>query len=152
IGNGSVDVRTLISRPGTVLLAATTAVDLGIDVGQSFPVLINGVERNLTLAGLIGASRTGALQALDDLALMDIASAQEALGKVGRLDRIDLVAPGVDSQWLEGIRAALPPGVELIRASARSQSLDQLTRAFRLNLTALSLLALLVGVFLIYNT
>jgi len=152
LGNGSVDVRTLITTPGAVLLAATTAAELRIEVGQSFPVLINGVERNLTLSGLIRASRTGALQAVDDLALMDIASAQEALGKLGRLDRIDLVAPGQDPQWIEGFRAALPPGVELIRASARSQSLDQLTRAFRLNLTALSLLALLVGVFLIYNT
>jgi len=152
LGNGSVDVRTVLTMPGSVLLAAPTAAELGIGVGQSFPVLINGVEQNLTLAGRFETSRTGALQALDDLALTDIASAQEALGKVGRLDRIDLVAPGPDSQWVARIQAALPPGVELIRASSRSQSLDQLTRAFRLNLMALSLLALLVGVFLIYNT
>ena len=46
----------------------------------------------------------------------------------------------------------LPPGAELESKAARSGSLEQMTRAFRLNLQALSLLALLVGMFLIYNT
>jgi putative ABC transport system permease protein len=46
----------------------------------------------------------------------------------------------------------LPPGAELVRAEARSNALDQMIRAFELNLSALSLLALIVGMFLIYNT
>jgi putative ABC transport system permease protein len=53
---------------------------------------------------------------------------------------------------LERIRAVLPPGVDLERSSARSESVEQLTRAFEINLTALSLLALIAGTFLIYNT
>src|SRR5262249_58686340 len=64
LGNGSVDVRTLLTMPGSVLLAAPTAAELGIGVRQSFPVLINGVEQNLTLAALFETSRPGAFQAL----------------------------------------------------------------------------------------
>ena len=76
----------------------------------------------------------------------------EVLGLVGRLSRIDL-ALGPDGPGdLERVRALLPPGVSLGPAGSRATVLDQMTRAFRLNLTMLSLLALLVGVFLIYNT
>ncbi|MFQ5828792.1 MAG: hypothetical protein ACE5JD_06505 [Candidatus Methylomirabilia bacterium] len=40
----------------------------------------------------------------------------------------------------------------MIRAASRPETLEQMTRAFSMNLTALSLLALVVGMFLIYNT
>ena len=46
----------------------------------------------------------------------------------------------------------LPPGLRLLPARAQARSLQDMTRAFELNLRALSLLALMVGVFLVYNT
>jgi putative ABC transport system permease protein len=46
----------------------------------------------------------------------------------------------------------LPPGVRIARANEQSEAVAQLASAFQLNLTALSLLALVVGMFLIYNT
>ncbi|HRP87982.1 MAG TPA: ABC transporter permease, partial [Gammaproteobacteria bacterium] len=79
----------------------------------------------------------------------DIAAAQELLGMTGMLSRVDLIAsPGLAAQ----LAATLPPGAELVASAARSQATFGMTRAFRLNLTALALLALLVGAFLIYNT
>jgi putative ABC transport system permease protein len=91
---------------------------------------------------------------LAGLLVSDIATAQELLGVPGRLSRIDLVLPDGEGAGivLEQLRSVLPPGVDIERASARSESVSQLTRAFEVNLTALSLLALLVGTFLIYNT
>jgi len=50
------------------------------------------------------------------------------------------------------VRAALPRSAELVPAASRAQAMVQMTHAFRVNLTAMSLLALLVGMFLIYNT
>ena len=72
----------------------------------------------------------------------------------GRLSRIDFVIPegAAGAQTVAAIRALLPPGASLVPAGSRAGALDQMTRAFRLNLTALSLLALVVGMFLIYNT
>ena len=79
--------------------------------------------------------------------LIDISHAQVLFGLGGRLDRVDLAlndAPGFLSRWGTGYR--LETSVE------RRAILAQMLRAFRLNLEALSLLALFVGIFLIYNT
>jgi putative ABC transport system permease protein len=72
----------------------------------------------------------------------------------GLLSRVDLVVPedAAGEAALATLRAALPPGVEVRAAGARTQALETMTAAFRTNLAALSLLALVVGVFLIYNT
>ena len=89
---------------------------------------------------------------LDGLLITDIGTAQEVLGKVGTLDRIDLIIPeGTQKEaTLKRIAAILPPGA---RVEQRTDSaVEEMTAAFRLNLTALSMLALLVGMFLIYNT
>ncbi|RPJ00504.1 MAG: FtsX-like permease family protein, partial [Deltaproteobacteria bacterium] len=85
--------------------------------------------------------------------LMDIAAAQEALEKVGFIDRIDLIAdPSVSFQAIEsGLRRVIPRGVEIRRAETRSGQIEKMVSAFHLNLTALSLISLVVGMFLIYN-
>jgi putative ABC transport system permease protein len=84
--------------------------------------------------------------------LMDIAAAQELTGRLGRLDRIDLILPAEEADSLEEIQSLLPPGVLALPVAARSGTVEEMTAAFRLNLTALSLLAMVVALFLIYNT
>ena len=76
------------------------------------------------------------------------------VGRPGRLHRIDLVVPeGAEGQReMAVVRAVLPPGAVLEPAAVRSAFVEPATRAFRVNLAALSLLALVVGMFLIYNT
>ena len=69
----------------------------------------------------------------------------------GSLTRIDLILPD-DPAAVAAVQALLPEGVEVRPASTQAETLETMTAAFRLNLTALSLLALVVGVFLIYNT
>ena len=148
------DIRALIARPGTLLLARATAGEAGIVPGRDFQLNVAGFDRLVRVVGLLEPSNSVSAQALSDVFIADIATAQELLRKEGRLSRIDVSV--LDSEnamlTLETIRAALPPGAEIVRASARSESVDQLTRAFDLNLTALSMLALIVGTFLIYNT
>ena len=104
--------------------------------------------------GLIEPADALSARALDSLLVTDIATAQELLDAPGRLSRIDLIVPDDASgeALLGRIARALPAGAELTRAGARADAAAQMTRAFALNLTALSLLALVVGMFLIYNT
>ena len=90
-------------------------------------------------------------RALDGLVLADIATAQELTGRTGRLDRIDLILPE-DEGAAARSRALLPPDAQIVPVAARTGALAQMTAAFRINLTALSLLALVVGMFLIYNS
>ena len=81
------------------------------------------------------------------LALMDIAAAQALFDRPGRLSRIDLrLAPGFDIE-----RLALPPGVRAVAADDAATSVAQVSRAYRVNLTVLALVALLVGGFLVYS-
>ena len=68
------------------------------------------------------------------------------------MDRIDLIIQPDTPGLLSAIEANLPSGVRLTTVAARTGTVEELTAAFRVNLTALSMLALVVGMFLIYNT
>ena len=149
-----IDWGPLLTRPGAGVLAAATARELGLQSGDSFRLRAGGALRTVLLAGVIEPADESTRRAVADLLVMDVAAAQELLGRVGRLDRIDLIVPeGTRGQALLARAAALlPPGAEILRPASRSAATEEMTRAFRLNLTALSLLALVCGVFLIYNT
>jgi len=85
---------------------------------------------------------------------LDIATAQEALGRYGKLDRIDVaVSPGDELERVErAIRETLPPSYLIGRPGTRSEENQRMLRAFRWNLRVLSYISLVVGAFLIYNT
>jgi putative ABC transport system permease protein len=144
----------LLARPGTVLISGPTAAALGLKPGDTLVLRVAGHRRAVKLVGLIEPADALSARALDTLLVTDIATAQELLGARGRLSRIDLIVSddGPGRALLDRIGRALPPGSELTRAGARADAAVQMTRAFALNLTALSLLALIVGMFLIYNT
>ena len=142
----------LLTRPGAVLLSAPVAAELGVGVGEPLVLQAPGRSVDVTVVGLLEPADALARQALEGTMVADIATAQELLGLLGRLSRIDLVLPENDEATLARIRATLPVAVGVERAGGRAPVLEQMTRAFRLNLTMLSLLALLVGMFLIYNT
>ncbi|MDA8220016.1 MAG: FtsX-like permease family protein, partial [Dehalococcoidales bacterium] len=153
-GGTNADLSALLVRPGSVLLASDTAAELGLAPGDTFTIGVAGVRKTVTLVGLLQPSDEPSRRALDGLLVADISSAQELLGTPGRLSHIDLLVPegATGEEMLGRVRAALPPGAELIRSTSRTETLEQMTNAFNLNLTALSLLALVVGMFLIYNT
>ncbi len=149
-----IDFSRLLTEPGTALMSATTAARLALQPGELLPLEIAGERHSITLIGLLQSRNQVAAQALDNLLVLDIAAAQELLGLSGRLSRIDLIIAGGETgrPALSALQELLPANAEIIRADTRKRSMDQMTRAFQLNLTALSLLALVVGTFLIYNT
>ena len=85
------------------------------------------------------------------LAVMDIAGAQTSFGFTGRLSRIDVrLAPGADrAQVLRAL--ALPPGVRAISPDEAAQRVSNVSRAYRVNLTVLALVALFTGAFLVFS-
>nr|MDQ2695564.1 FtsX-like permease family protein [Pseudomonadota bacterium] len=131
----------LLTRPDAALLPA------GPQQRDTLEVLAGGRRTVLQRAGTLPAASQG-------LIVMDIAAAQVLLDKLGRLDHIDLILPqGAAGEALaKKIGAWLPPGLRLERTAERTRAVGELSGAFELNLTALSLLALVVGMFLIYNT
>ncbi len=148
------DLTRFLTTPGAALLESSTAERLGLEIGDSLAVQVGARRERLILVGTLQPADAGAREALSNLALVDIATAQEILDLPGQLTRIDLALPEGEAgeRARREIAALLPPGVHLARSSARPEALEQMTRAFRFNLRALSLLALLCGTFLIYNT
>lgn len=148
------ELAALLTRPGTVMLPAETARARGLAPGAALDVRIGVGRRALTIVGLVEPDDAVSREAIHDLLVTDVSTAQELLGLRGRLSRIDLRLPdGPAAAALLGrIRGALPAGVALAPAPARTQATERLTRAFSVNLAALSLLALVVGGFLIHNT
>ena len=153
-GGAIAELTALLTRPGAVLAPRATARALGLDLGAALWLRAGGAARPVVIAGWLDPQDALARHASEHLLVADIATAQELLGAQGRLSRIDLVLPdGTDGERLRArIARLLPAGAEIVAAGARADATAQLTRAFSLNLTALSLLALLVGMFLIYNT
>jgi putative ABC transport system permease protein len=146
----AVDLAAFMTQPSTALMAAETAARHSIKPGDALAVRIGGRTTQLRIVGLLQANDDLSRRALESLLIVDVATAQELFGSVGRLSRIDLIL--ADDAQVAAVAALLPPGAELTRPATRSNALEQMTRAFELNLTALSLLALIVGMFLIYNT
>ena len=150
---GGLDVSAFITTVGAVVLSSSTARAAGVQIGDSLPVLIQGRSWSLQVAGILVPEDRLARAGLGDLLLVDIASAQELLGLEGRLSRIDVRLPEGEAGVLAArrIRGTLPEGVRLEDAGTRTEVMSGMIAAFDLNLTALSLLALIFGMFLIYN-
>ncbi|MDA8083381.1 MAG: FtsX-like permease family protein [Nitrospiraceae bacterium] len=81
--------------------------------------------------------------------IMDIGNFQEYLGRVGWLSGIDLIA---DEAKAAEIRQALPRSLAIGRKERAIEDQKALIKSFRYNLEFISLIAILVGVFLLYNT
>jgi putative ABC transport system permease protein len=107
----------------------------------------------LQLVGLIDASNDRSQRALENLLVVDVSTAQRMFNMQRQLSRIDLIIPqNAEEARLSEIKSLLPDGATVVRSDSRSETVAQMTRAFEFNLQALSMLALLVGMFLIYNT
>jgi putative ABC transport system permease protein len=136
----------LLGESGTLVLAAADARALGVAAGDTVQAEIGSDTRSMQVAAVLpDADGRG----LAGLALADIATAQEVTGSVGEVERIDLILTDAEAAR---VAAALPTGLRLQTTAQRANALAQMTRAFHTNLTAMSLLAMLVGGFIVYNT
>ncbi len=142
------EARAWLTQAGTVILSAASAAQLHLESGARFTLGVGGVRHEARLIATAGGSA-----ALDTLVLTDIAQAQEWLGARGQLTRIDARLPpgAAGAACAARLRALLPPGAELLTTRARARETFAMTDAFTTNLRAMSLLALLVGTFLIYG-
>jgi putative ABC transport system permease protein len=146
-GTGSAQ---LLTDPDTIVLSQEVAEQRGLRLGDALDLDIAGQHHAVRLIGTIETSDRTNRRALSNLIFADIATAQELLGQIGKLSQVDLIVN--DSDTVNAIAVSLPVGLKLETAAAQKNAVQQMTAAFELNLTALSLLALVVGMFLIYNT
>jgi putative ABC transport system permease protein len=140
------------THPNSVLISRGLAEKHALSSGSRFGIEYSGRSIQVTVAGLLDPDDNLSRQGLEGLILMDIASAQELTGRLGQIDQIDVILPDNHLELEQVIQNTLPQGLRLQPVESRGGAVEQITAAFRLNLTALSLLALVVALFLIYNT
>jgi putative ABC transport system permease protein len=146
------DFLKFLPQPDGVLLTQKYAKAKGIEVGQKVHFIVNDQVQTLTVIGLLQNSGVG--RAMDGtLALMDIAAAQKVFNKIGKLDRLDWIIPlKADRETLEAQLQKLYPTYKVERPSRRNEQVEKMLAAFKANLLALSLVSILVGAFLVYNS
>ena len=133
-----------LTQAGALVLGEATARALDVAAGDRLEIAYRG--RPATLAVLRIDTQHSA--AGDDLLLVDIATAKSILEMNGQLSYVDLILDDAGERW---VRQRIPTGVQLQTVAGQAQGVTRLSAAFELNLTAMSLLALLVGMFLIFN-
>ncbi len=133
-----------LSRPDAVALAEETRRRLGDRIAVDTPT---GPR---TLHALFAFAADNPLAGDPRIAVMDIGWAQELLGMAGRLSSIQIAADDPSAE--DRIRAILPPNLSVEPPAARSREMETLLGAFQLNLSAMSVVSVIVGMFLIANS
>ncbi len=144
---------TLLLDPHSVITTEIFARRRGLRVKDRVELAIGDTRQSFVIRGLL--RNDGPARVLDgNFMLMDIAAAQWAFDRLGRVDRVEIRLPaGRDVNEAERLLGSrLPPGLTVQRPARRGEQVETMLRAFHFNLTALSYVALLVGLFLVYNT
>ncbi|MGE0459859.1 MAG: FtsX-like permease family protein [Vicinamibacterales bacterium] len=164
-----VDVETpqqfleLLTSPRAIVITEKLARRRGYAPGDELQLMAGDRVNTFVVRGLL--KDEGPAKVMDgSFVLMDIAAAQLAFDRLGRIDRLDVQlrgdgeaaasAPGsadIDAA-LSAISARLPAGLTAQRPARRGEQVERMLAAFHLNLSALSWVALVVGLFLVYNT
>jgi putative ABC transport system permease protein len=149
VSQQSIDPWVLVNGHGA-FLSARLAERYAWHTGETVHALAGDHDVALRVAGIIPRGTAG----IDSsVVLVDVATAQEVFGKIGVLDRIDVIADPARLPAVErAVAAVIPPGTRAIRPKTRTAEIERMLQSFRLNLEALAYVALLVGMYLIYNT
>lgn len=136
-------------EPDGVYLSSSAARELQLQRGDKLPIVVGGTPKTLRVLGILSQSAYG-----QPLGVMDIASAQWTFERIGRLNRIDLrLAAGTDvDSFRRALQDGLPAGVLAIAPQVERDRAVSATRAYRVNLNMLAMVALWTGAFLVFST
>ena len=139
-------------RPGISGLADGRSVwataSLGVSPGETLELVAGDRRLELEVQGVLDSGSATAAR----FVLMDIAPAQRALGRIGRLDRIYVYTQEDERDWSAVLAPLLPPAASILPAGTGTEDSRRMLGAFRWNLRMMSYATILVGAFLIYNT
>lgn len=141
-----------ILKPYHAYIGENLAKKHHLKPGDHFQLYLNDGVSKFTVAGILSRGELGDAYG-GQIAVMDLSTAQPAFGMQGRLSKIDLFVPekAVDAVQAK-LKAQIPLGIAVERPTQRGEQVEKMVRSYQHNLATLSFIALLVGVFLIYNT
>ena len=147
------DPLVFLAQPDSLMVTADFARRNGLAPGARVPLDTAAGRKDFVVRGVL---KSGGLSSAfgGNIAVMDIYAAQHVFGRGRRFDRIDIaLAPGVQLQDAqEALRRELGPGFQVQTPASRGQSFQSLLRIYQLMLRFSSVAALLIGMFIIYNS
>jgi putative ABC transport system permease protein len=147
------DPLVFLAQPDSLMVTREFAQRNKVEVNSKIPLLTINGEKEFTVRGIM--SSAGMAQAFGgNLAVMDIYAAQQELGRGRRFDRIDLRARDdvTVERCMAAVKAALGPSFDVEAPSARGRHFEGLLRSYSAAMSISSLFALIVGMFIIYNS
>ncbi|MFH2057762.1 MAG: FtsX-like permease family protein [Pseudomonadota bacterium] len=148
-GSANQNFSLLLTGENGVFVSKNQARQYGLRHGDTFTLLFGAHQKQTRIAGFLDTDG-GSNKMLDGVILADISLAQEILEMGENISRIDLIL--TDASQAENIRKILPKGAVLVETSRQNSVVRSLSTSFETSLTAFSMLALFMGIFLIYNT
>ncbi len=147
------ELLALLLDAASVVLTERFATRHDIDLDTDVQLVIGDWVHDAVVRGLL--LDEGPARVVDgQLVLLDVAAAQLLFDRLGWVDRVEIQlfdAGGIDEAEA-AIAGRLPDGVRVQRPAQRGRQVEKMLAAFHFNLTALSYIALIVGLFLVYNT
>ena len=140
----------------SVVLTERFAGPQAIDLDTPVQLIVGDRIHDVVVRGLL--LDVGPARVVDgQLVLMDIATAQLLFDRLGWVDRVEIqLYEGETADTIadaeRAIAARLPDGLHIQRPARRGRQVEKMLAAFHFNLTSLSYIALVVGLFLVYNT
>ena len=138
------DIEDFFTNLNGVMITKKYADSHNLKKGDTISAYVYNNEYRLKIVGIIDAPSLPG-----NTVIMDLGNFQEYFRKIGYLTRIDIDA---DEKKAEEIARILPAGLTLEKKQRLLLSQKSLIDAFRFNLRFVTFLAVLVGVFLLYNT
>ena len=144
---------SILDQPGWAAVTPQLAKEMGWIVGDRFQVSSGSRSVKLTVSALVDFRRLTPF-ASSRLVVMDISQVQSLFARSGEIDQIDVrLDPAANpAEVVADLRLRLGPSVQILTPEQRESTASDLLEAFRLNLTALSLISLFVGLFLVYSS
>jgi putative ABC transport system permease protein len=138
-----------VLRGDTIFLSPATAQWLDLATGDHIGFQVGTDRVELRVAGMLPGAGVGRR-----LAVVDIATAQHHFRRMRLVNRIELrLRPGESVESVaQRIQTLLPPGVYVEAPQTVSQTAVAMTRAYRVNLNVLALVALFTGGLLVFST
>jgi putative ABC transport system permease protein len=148
-----VDALQFLNDPDSALITDVLAKRYNIKKLDKLRLATGSGIVELTVRGVL-AEKGAAKVFGGSLIIMDVYSAQTVLKREGRFDQIDLILKDGAKRdaVLAALRTRLGAGYTIDHPGSRSGQVENMLKSFQQILSIMSLLALFVGMFLIYNT
>ncbi len=146
------DSLVFISQPDSILISRSFAESHGLKTGDKLPLFTSAGRKEFTVQGTFKPAGAGDVFG-GNLAIMDVYAAQVVFGRGHNFDRIDVMNdPSVSVDALQkDLRSRLPAGIQVERPEVRGEGLENASAVLREGMLVTSFIALLVGLFIIFN-